>query len=93
MLKSCFFEKINGAGISVLESEFREEVQAAGLSAADESLLRELVKTAVPSVYGDAQIKDIISAEASYLFGKKCTAEEAAAKIQSRVQVYMNEQY
>lgn len=64
----------------------------APLTQAGAGRLRELIRTATPSIGYNAEIASIITAEASYYFADKCTAAEAAANMQQRVGLYLSEQ-
>lgn len=57
-----------------------------------ERFMKVLREATANYVEYDQQIADIIETETSYYFGGACTAEEAAEKVQSRVQLYIHEQ-
>lgn len=62
------------------------------LSDADVDMLRRLIANARSALDYDQEIAVIIDEECAKFFRGSCTAEQAAAKIQSRAQLYVSEQ-
>ncbi|MBE6757984.1 MAG: hypothetical protein E7552_05485 [Ruminococcaceae bacterium] len=54
--------------------------------------LYAIIAAAKPLIQTDRAITDILADEATYFLKGKCTAADAAARIQERVQLYLNEQ-
>ena len=79
----------NGNGSAVLTYEGNPAVP---LSAKDMEQLQQMIRDAKPVVETDAQINAIILSEASYYYADVCTAKEASQNIQTKVQLYLNEQ-
>ena len=62
------------------------------LSDRDEARLYDLVRRTRPSTDYDEQITAVIEEEAAKYFKEKCTVQQTAAAIQSRVSIYISEQ-
>lgn len=71
---------------------FRREAAACELTDADLTGLLDLIDRAVSAVAYDAEIAAVIEEEAGKFFSGKCSVEQAAAAIQSRVSIYVSEQ-
>ncbi len=62
------------------------------LSKTDIAALYTVIEKAKAVTVSDRTLSEIIYTEGQYYLGKECTAEEAAARIQERAQVYLSEQ-
>lgn len=68
------------------------EVNIGAATEEEMATLMEYIKGIETSYYHDRNIYNIIMEEAEMCFSGDCTAQEAAKKIQSRVDIYINEQ-
>lgn len=67
--------------------------QHKGLSEEREEILQFLLSHAEPDTWNINAVMDILSEELDPFFAGQCSAEEAARKLDNRVQLYLDEQY
>ena len=79
-----------------LQDGFIASIQEARRNGASEESIRklaELQKSVRNLAYYDEEISNILADETGYLFAGARTAEETAAQIDKRVQLYLTEQW